>query len=99
MPQSYHNSDRVHYSLFLTYPPVNECALSRTGLVIFLEPVRYDDRTEKLLDRYSSVTSLIAKKSVGLFPEGHHDLIRRFFFTLSVFEYPAGPFEIPIVYV
>ena len=89
----------MHYSLFLSRPPFNDRILSRNGLVLYLEPVRYDDRTEKLLDCYSSGTSLIAKKSVGLFAEGHHDLIRRFFFTLSVFEYPDGPFEIPIVYV
>src|SRR2546428_10013649 len=62
-------------------------------LILGLEPVSYYDRTEKLLDCYSSGTSLVAKKSVGLFAEGHHDLIRRFFFTLSVFEYPTGCFE------
>ncbi len=74
----------MHYSLFLSRPPFDDRILSRSGLVFLLEPVGYDDCSEELLNRYSSGSSLFAKKSVGLFAEGHHDLIRRFFFTLSV---------------
>src|SRR6266699_2394464 len=86
--------ERVGYHrLLLSRPPLDDRTLPGDGLVFRLEPVRYNDRTEKLLDCYSSGSSLVAKKSVGLFAEGHHDLIRRFFFTLSVFEYPTGCFE------
>lgn len=83
----------MHYWLLLSRPPFDDRILSRDGLVFRFEPVRYDNCSEELLDCYSSRSSLFAKKSVGLFAEGHHDLIRRFFFNLSVFEYPNGPFE------
>jgi hypothetical protein len=83
----------VHHSLFLSRPPFNDRTLSRNRLVFRLEPVGYDDCPEEFLYGYSAGSSLFAKKSVGLFAEGHHDLIRRVFFTLSVFEYPDGHFE------
>lgn len=83
----------MHYRLFLSRPPFDDRILSGNRLVFRLEPVRYDDCSEELLYGYSAGSSFFGKKSVGLFAEGHHDLIRRFFFTLSVFEYPDGPFE------
>ena len=83
----------MHYRLLLSRPPFDNRILSWDRLVFRLEPVRDDDCSEEFLYSYSSGSSFFAKKSVGLFAEGHHDLIRRFFFTLSVFEYPNGPFE------
>src|SRR6266699_5928834 len=71
--------ERVGYHrLLLSRPPLDDRTLPGDGLVFRLEPVRYNDRTEKLLDCYPAGSSLVAKKSVGLFAEGHHDLIRRF---------------------
>ena len=83
----------MDYRLFLSRPALNYWILSRDGLVFRFEPIGYDDCAEEFLDCYSSGSGFFAKKSVGLFAEGHHDLVRRFFFTLSVFEYPNGPFE------
>lgn len=83
----------MNHRLLLSRSPFDDRVLSRDRLVFRLEPVRYYDCSEEFLYGYSAGSSLFAKKSVGLFAEGHHDLIRRFFFTLSVFEYPDGPFE------
>ena len=84
----------MDYRLLLSRPPFDDRILSGNRLVFRLKPVRYDDCSEEFLDCYSAGSGFFAKKSVGLFAEGHHDLIGRFFFTLSVFEYPNGPFEI-----
>ena len=84
---------RVDYRLLLSRPPFDDRILSRDRLVFRLEPIRYDDCSEEFLYSYSAGSGFFAKKSVCLFAEGHHDLIRRVFFTLSVFEYPNGPFE------
>ncbi len=85
--------ERVHYGLFLSRPPFNNRILSWNRLVFRFEPVGYDNCSEQFLDSYSSGSSLFHKKSVGLFAEGHHDLIRRFSTRSQVFEYPNGPFE------
>ena len=83
----------MHDRFFLSRPPLDDRVLSRNRLVFGLEPIGNDDCSEEFLYGYSASSSFFAKKSVGLFAEGHHDLIRRVCFTLSVFEYPNGPFE------
>lgn len=69
----------MHYGFLLSRPPFNDRTLPRDRLVFRLEPVRYDDCSEEFLNCYSSGSGFFAKKSVGLFAEGHHDLIRRVF--------------------
>jgi len=86
-----------HYRLFFPRPPFDDGVLPRNRLVFGLEPVRYDDCSEEFLDCYSAGSSLLSKKSVGLFAEGHHDLIRRFFFTLSSLRISKRTFRIPIL--
>lgn len=75
----------MHDRFFLSRPPLDDRILPWNGFVFGFEPVRDNDCPEQLLDCYSTGSSLFAKKSVGLFAEGHHDLIRRFFFNLSSF--------------
>jgi hypothetical protein len=83
----------VHDCFFLSRPPLNDRILPRNRLVFRLEVVRYNDGTEQLLDCYSAGSSLFAKQRVCLFAEGHHDLIRRFFFNLSSFRISRRTFR------
>ncbi len=56
--------------------------------VLGFEPVWDDYRPHQFLNSDSPSSGFLIQEFEGLFAEGYHYLIRRFFFTLSVFERP-----------